>query len=472
MRTAHVIGLIFPLLWGGNVSFSQQWQDAGIPLAAGQVRTLYADTLNNKLYVGGSIIINGSNDISLNAVWIYDGNNWSYIDTVNGLILSIIIFNHELYVGGMFSGVNSQNMPYLVKWSGNEWVHAGGNIDEYVMNMKVINNELYVMGKFNQIGNISNCKGIAKFDGTNWSTIFNFPGNEDINEITAVSDITFYNGEIYIGGNFERPTDTITDLAVYKNGAWQKVGATDYLRGGFNAVNSMEVYDNELYVGGMILKNQGNVGYLLQKWNGQNWSEVGLGLKDNNFSTNALLDVRKLLLHENKLIALGGFCYAGNLFNKSIALWDGIKWCGNSYNTNINHPLDIALFFNDTLYVNAFSIDNNTLNKLAKWDGTNYFDTCGSALNVSELKPPQQEINIYPNPNNGNFNVVFSSAYNKAVVIRVFNNFGQCVYNKQLNGVSSGELVNLNIEELSGGMYFVNIETENNMHTLKMAVQN
>jgi hypothetical protein len=466
MRTAHVIGLIFPLLWGGNVSFSQQWQDAGIIGYAPNVRILYADSLNNHLYAGGMIYPNNIPPIQWDRNYLckYDLGLWDTIAYFSDQILSIHIHNGELYVGGFFTEVNGMPAMHLAKFDGNNWINIG-NFNGVVGNIKEINNELYVMGSFTEVNSIP-INGIARWSINGWEDVYNFQP-----DFATICDIAFYQGNLYIAGNFAIHSDTIHDIAVYKNGAWQKVGTTDYIRGSIGDVRSLAIFNNELYAGGMILKNQGNVGYLLQKWNGQNWSQVGLGLKDNNYNTNSNGYVNRIVIKNNLLVVCGLFYYAGNILTQNIGFWDGYKWCGNSY-TNVTQPITNIVFMQDTLYAASYINQVNSISYgVVRWSETNYFDTCGSALNVSEFKPTQTEINIYPNPNNGNFNIVFSSAYNKPVAISVYNNLGQCVYSKKLNSVGAGELVNLNIEELSGGMYFVNIETENNMHTLKMALQ-
>jgi hypothetical protein len=465
--------LIFPaalLLWWGFpvIVKAQLWQHAGIPVWVWQVRVMYNDTIDNRLYVGGDITLDGSTNSYLNTLWYYDGNDYTWHNTGDSIvqqILAITRYNNEIYVGGAIFQLNGQPVSGLIKWNGTSWTDVGGNLDGNIWNLKVIGNDLYVMGQYKQIGNIS-ANSIARYDGTNWYDVYNFPGNEN-SDYCYVNDMAFYNGDLYVGGNFYRYADSLFCLAVYKNNQWQRVGQNNYLRGSFNGVTRLKEYKGELIASGPFLKNEGNVCHNIQKWDGNNWSCLGTGVKDWNNTYNGMTQIHDMIIYKDTIYVLGSFFYAGNVPAKYVARWDGNYWCG--LGGNLRMPNTALNFFNDTLYVPVDSIDGVFMNKMAKFLGTGP-DTCSVAMSINETQTPQQEINIYPNPNNGNFNVVFSSAYNKAVAISVFNNLGQCVYQKSLNQVDAGSIIHISAEDLARGLYVLRLDSEKQMQTTKFII--
>jgi len=80
-------------------------------------------------------------------------------------------------------------------------------------------------------------------------------------------------------------------------------------------------------------------------------------------------------------------------------------------------------------------------------------------------------INVYPNPNNGRFNLRFTSEKNNDVTIGVRNLVGQLVYEKKLNGFTGDFNEELNLSDLGKGVYIVNVETPTTKQNTKVVVQ-
>jgi hypothetical protein len=435
----HRVFQLFVLLFILNNSYSQ-WDTIYVPLP-GEVRA-FSEHPNGKLYVAGHMTVNGSSQGNLNSLWEWDGQSWNNYDTIGGKIYSLEIYRDTLYVAGPFSTINGVSIPRLAKWDGNNWISFAGNINGVISKIKVIDNELLVMGNFSEIGGIQ-AKGIARYDGTNWHDLYGFDPGSSYN----VADAVIYNNEWYAAGNFQVTVDSMYDIAVYKNSQWQRVGQLDYIRGGFTNLWCAEVYSGELYVGGLIMKSEGNVGYGIQKWNGQNWSEVGVGLKDINNTTNATMQVRQLMRYSGKLWAMGGFGYAGDEPFMGIASWDGIKWCGrnNSFNTS-----PMAIFYQDTLYLTAGDTINGRY--LLKWQtGNDYEDYCSSALSLIQEDIPAV-IDIFPNPTDGGFTLRAESPIN---LVRIVDISGKLI--KEWRPNQKEVFVDLQVES---GIYIIDAHTE------------
>lgn len=72
------------------------------------------------------------------------------------------------------------------------------------------------------------------------------------------------------------------------------------------------------------------------------------------------------------------------------------------------------------------------------------------------------QINLYPNPTSDMLNVRFSSAKTN-ITVSVCNHLGQKIISKDVNSGNSDKTVQFNISDLSAGMYFVKIESNDGL---------
>ena len=72
--------------------------------------------------------------------------------------------------------------------------------------------------------------------------------------------------------------------------------------------------------------------------------------------------------------------------------------------------------------------------------------------------PPEYEIEVYPNPNDGNFRLDVNGPFEDTVELNIINVTGKSVYKKELD--RSGELF-LSLQSMRKGIYFAQIRTEN-----------
>lgn len=89
----------------------------------------------------------------------------------------------------------------------------------------------------------------------------------------------------------------------------------------------------------------------------------------------------------------------------------------------------------------------------------------GEVTNVDNLQ-------IYPNPNNGQFTVSFAAKQSiKSAQITVTSVTGQQIYTEQFNNISSSFVKNINLAHQASGVYFVTLVTDGQKQINKLVVQ-
>lgn len=178
---------------------------------------------------------------------------------------------------------------------------------------------VYVGGNFATAGGNVQARGIARWNGSAWSAIGNptqFNG-----EVRAIA---YFNGELYVGGQFTIPTKpgpTLRGLAKWNGNAWVAVG------GQSNAaiVNSLLVYNGSLYVGGGSLGIMLPAGPTIQtiaRWDGLAWNSLA---SSSQVSING--EVASMTVHDDgagPAIFIGGnlTVNGGNLNARGVAKFD------------------------------------------------------------------------------------------------------------------------------------------------------
>ena len=94
-----------------------------------------------------------------------------------------------------------------------------------------------------------------------------------------------------------------------------------------------------------------------------------------------------------------------------------------------------------------------------------YTDTIYNGVNTTGIKSSSNNnVNIYPNPNNGNFIIETPSTDNQT--LQIFDVTGKMVLNQNINGK-----INIDASNLDNGVYFVQVKTKENISTQKIIVQ-
>ena len=257
-----------------------------------------------------------------------------------GVIYSSAVYNGELYVGGRFDTAGGVAIKNIAKWNGTNWSAVGSGIDSYnsydagVISLKVYNGELYAAGRFDTVGGVL-VKNIAKWNGTNWSPVgMGIPGVE---MDQGVYSLAVHNGMLYAGGRFDTAGNVrVNNIAQWDGVAWSPLGT------GINGrISALMNYDGSLYAGGNFTIAGGNAARCIAKWDGVNWSALGTGIND--------YGVFCLGVYNNALYAGGWFTQAGGIAVRSLAKWNGINW--SSIGNGVGEAVLSLFTNNDTLYV-------------------------------------------------------------------------------------------------------------------------
>lgn len=316
-------------------SIAQQWQSFGAdtlnspPAFNTKVFTFYND--GNRLFVGGVYQYGGIT--YLNGCGIWDGNQWSAMQSGGAWAYSMAKYNGKMYYGGQFSDASSiPNTENIACWNGISWEalpnsYGGlGNINT-VRSMTVWNDTLVIGANFP--GGSATCVTAFNDNINDYFDIGSLP--------SAARDLEVYNGDLYAGGQW-------FTLKKYVGGtsyaAWQDVGGNlSYY------IQDMDVdtFNNFLYVaGGFEVVDNNILTDNVAIWNGFYWEGIGYG---NAYNSSAYAVTT---YQGDVYLGLSWDTIAG-VYTKGLARWDGHDWY------MVGGGVDRSVFalevFQDKLYI-------------------------------------------------------------------------------------------------------------------------
>lgn len=437
---------IFIFIFIGLNIKCQNWIGFGNKLSP-YVTALYVRPSDNKLYIGGQFTnLEGK---GIRGIATYDGLKFDSVGCGVGIftdgIWRITEYNSQIYVAGSFGTMGNLQTNGLAKWNGLKWDSVGNRINGLAFALKEFNNDLYVGGFFWKIGN-QNIRAVAKWDGANWSILGSgFPYNW-ANSVPTINAIEVFNNEIYVGGTFEDSTGNVLAVAKWNGIYWSKGNLKLY--GMAPSVNDLKVYNGNLYVAGRFYEVDGNVGNCIVKYDGIKWSRVGDAIKTSNGY------IKRMEVINNKLYVVGGFYnIQDNIAAHSIAIWNDTVWCAPPTGSQQYQSACLALF-KDTIYMGGgfYDIGNDTVPALAKLITSN--QTCSSPVGIKEHLF-KTNIKIFPNPVNDNLNIISEQEFEKGTVIDVINALGQTVLKTHYSN-------QIDVTSLSVGYYLLKLSHPNN----------
>ncbi len=448
--------LLIAIICGGVNVFAQHWAPLGVGVN-NAIRSLYSDSTSNLLYVGGLFTKAGGNKSLAVAVW--NGTTWDSLGggaNTGSPILTFSKFNNQIYSVGEFE-MNSEN--YLARWNGVNWDTI--TKVKNVVGIKTIGNFLYVYGGFDSIAGIP-ASYIAKWDGTNWAAV-----DTTHWQLSCIADIITFQGNLYATGNFANYNESIHQIAKWDGVKWQSVGGG--FLGGTDWGNCFEIYNNELYVGGVFSKADGNPGNGIARWDGSAWYDVGGGI-----SCCGGAQIVNMLVFNSSLYAVGTFTNMSGVPARFFSKWDGTKWCG--FGSVFTTSTSCLANYNGQLIIGgAFkSIDGDTLDsRIAKWIGGAYTDTCGFSVSVQEHPGFSSfESTLFPNPNNGSFQLMLKNLSGVQVEISVVDLVGRELYRSNETSNNSESLTrDIDLTAFPKGMYLLRVQNGLNVATDKVIIQ-
>lgn len=449
--------LLLALILLPFISSSQTWSaiGTGVDNTTGDETAVNAMIVfNNELYIAGCFTsVNGTN---ANYIAKYNGTNWSAVgsglwhtgntSTIYSGVKCLAIHNGELYAGGSFNLSGSTSLSNVAKWNGSGWVAIGAGFTSSVFSLCSFNNELYA-GGFLSFGN----NGIAKWNGSSWVNVgTGMQSSSSSSGGGLVRDMKVYNNLLYIGGQFYSGNGVASpNLITYNGTNFVSIGtgvSSSY------GITKMGYYQTDLVIAGEINSVNGTSAKNIARFNGTNWSAFGTGVG----VTSGANQVQPVQEYNSSLI-VGGFF---NTPTSSIAQWDGNNWM--AMGTGITGYVASLATYNNVLYAggkftNAGGI---TVKNIAQWSeaGVGIIDY---ASNENAL--------IYPNPTNDYITINVKPNNTEIKTITIFNTLGSVV--AKYNEVNENQ-TKIDLSQISTGVYFVEIKTENEIITEKIIKRN
>lgn len=277
------------------------------------------------LYIGGAFDAVGNTAAYFVAKW--DGSTWSSLGLGmdNGVEAFAFSPDGSVYASGAFLTATNDdgtavNVNGIAEWDGSQWWPLGDGVTGgvygffYVDALAVSGTNLYAGGYFSSMGGVP-ASYIAQWNGSEWSSLGS--GLDGV-LYANVTTLTFFGGNLYAGGGFSTAGGISTPyIAEWNGSSWLPVGAgLDY------GVNALVVSGTNLYVGGNFNTAYNSDGdavtaHYVAQWDGNEWSAIGTGMNNT---------VDSLAVWGNTLYAGGIFKTAGGATVNNIAQWDGSTW--------------------------------------------------------------------------------------------------------------------------------------------------
>ncbi len=271
----------------------------------------------------------------------------------------------------------------------------------------------------------------------------------------GASVITDYTGNIYVTGCFISPTISFGVNTFVNQGA----GQADVFITKYSAAGNV-----------VVAKSAGSsfpvVGYsLASSVTGTN-NAIGIYLTGSFYGPSIIFDTDTLIhqpltfdpmfivkYDENLNVICATFLESGGDDNNAIAT-DNF---GNAY---IAGDFAVNPFIVGT---DSFTLTGTELFFVAK------YNCSGTTVSNSEIRNPNFEITIYPNPATNNLTITFAEPQ-KNTTIKILNLLGETVNSEQL--IVNSKSATIDVSDVAQGMYFVQItdETKNSI-TKKIIVQ-
>jgi len=238
----------------------------------------------------------------------------------------------------------------------------------------------------------------------------------------------------------------VNNLAKWNGTQWSDVGGG--ITPNYYAFRTMEVYKDELYIGGDFEFANGKPMMHITKWNGSKFSDVGGGL---GFAGSP--NIFKVF---GKKLYIGGYFNTG-LFQNQAGTWDGVKY--DSLGTGLSEgPTDFEIYKGKLYAGGRFKGFTN---------GVAVLDTTDFTTNIFNINSSENTISIYPNPFTFQTTISFSVEQKNTTII-ITDLLGNEIYSE----IFSGKQLLLNKADMKAGIYFVEtIDKKNHTTNNKIIIQ-
>lgn len=317
---------------------------------------------NGGMVACGDFTIAGG--VACSGVAFWDGAAWhplgSGVTGRLGLACRVAVVGPDLYVGGDFEAAGGvPGTGNLARWDGSIWHSVGGGLNHRVYALHNFGGHLVVGGEFTRAGEVS-ASYIALWDGQVWHPL-GTGFTQAIHVTPTVWSLETYGGSLIAGGRFTHAGGTLLNgIARWDGEQWQPLG-TGITWGGVAAnVMDMTVYQGDLIIGGQFSTAGEFTADGLARWDGACWHPMT--------PSTGWTEVWATDLYKGMLVVGGSF--PGNaVVPARLALWDGSEWTG--FGTAPSGTVDDVLPRGDDLFVGGYfsAIGDLPASHIARWVG-------------------------------------------------------------------------------------------------------
>lgn len=421
----------------------------------------------------GNLIAGGYFDsaggINAHCIAQWNGSSWDsstgatvfghyQYDKGNAVVYALSTFKGNLVAGGFWISYD------FAEWNGTKWFDSSGGVGLYnpycqtcvptIVAYAIYGGNLIVGGSFNRAGTIwslynsnTNFGSIAQVNDTNWSSM-NVGTGVNYGYVGALA---VYNGYLIAGGGFDSIGGIkAKNIAAWNGTSWRSLGSgitgtvssllTDYSSGYLIAGGTFSI------AGGVPVNN-------IAAWDGHTWHAMGNGINDG---------VSALVSYNNYIVAGGSFTMAGTSPANNIAEWSNNTW--KPLGSGVNKPVYAFTVYNGNLIVGGGfdTAGGIRANCIAQWT---------QPLGVNEIKSNSGEITLYPNPNNGRFNLVIGSeAKQSHPTVEFYNMLGEKALTLSLSQAGE-EIIDMGSQPAGIYLYRVISETGSLMGEGKFVIE-
>ena len=86
-------------------------------------------------------------------------------------------------------------------------------------------------------------------------------------------------------------------------------------------------------------------------------------------------------------------------------------------------------------------------------------------------KNSNSKLNVYPNPNNGNFNIELSDITANDVSVRIIDTQGRTVFNKDFGNVSGSAKETVSLEGTGAGVYLIQLNIDGAIQMARITIE-
>lgn len=266
--------------------------------------------------------------------WSGLGNGLS-LEGAQGFARTLLVTDDEIWAGGAFTRSGEVETTGVARFDRNtaQWEALGDGLNNTAWALVLgTDGTLYVGGQFTEAGGQA-ARGLAAWNGSDWSTIDTF-----LPSPAVVKALAFLDGRLYVGGSLSKTIDGTAYQGVlsWDGTAWAGLGASGLSAafGGGLDVTSLATHNGDLYVGGSFKRAGGTEVRNLGRWSpgSEQWSGLGsgdaIGLRRGLVSRILRYGAVTLTVHGDALYVGGLFTRAGNEPANNIARFDlnGNSW--------------------------------------------------------------------------------------------------------------------------------------------------